>query len=99
MQVGRFAISAAMDFVHSRVFIGVVSIDVLTEVLKSARFKVDPILLLETLLVSLSDYTVDKRGDIGSFVRESAMKGIQVRYQHVLNIVPFFKQHLPFYLF
>lgn len=39
---------------------------------------INPVSLLEIFLVNLSDYTVDRRGDIGSVVRECSVKGLQV---------------------
>ncbi|XP_065214517.1 tubulin-specific chaperone D isoform X2 [Planococcus citri] len=56
------------------------------------ELKINPVPLLETFLINLSDYTVDRRGDIGSFVRESSMKALQVVITNTCrvnkNIIP-----------
>lgn len=47
-------------------------------------------MLYETLIVALSDYTIDQRGDIGSYVRMAAIlaAGVGIEYGLFLALDP-----------
>lgn len=75
--------------VESRVnsVLGLVSVcETLTSERKSVAFNADEELqlyfsikneVMQTLFMALDDYTVDNRGDVGSWVREAAMDGLE----------------------
>lgn len=43
-------------------------------------------MIFQSLLLALDDYSTDRRGDIGSWVREAAMQALQVYFNNILII-------------